>query len=296
MAYKLGTININNLGLSNISVSTGYLETALVTPYNNNVIPEPVIDVDAQAFITAVGTLTSTEETAINNLVVGLKGNGTWSKYKAIYPLVGGTAAEHKWNLKDPRDLDAAFRLTFFGTLTHSATGTVGDGSTGYADTHIVPSTHLSLNSVHLSFWNRTDGFDGAGEMGSWDGASATPGLFTTFQFGTSSPDYTILNSNGYPNRLAEADFRGWYCASRISSTEWKRYSNGNFLTITDNTDGLPVRSLLVFGMNANDSIQHSSREASFISIGDGLTESEMTDDKIVIDAYQSELGRLTIV
>ena len=30
---------------------------------------------------------------------------------KAIYPFVGGTATTHKFNLKDPADINAAFRL-----------------------------------------------------------------------------------------------------------------------------------------------------------------------------------------
>jgi hypothetical protein len=36
---------------------------------------------------------------------------GIWRKTHAIYPLLGGTASAHKFNLKDPRDLNAAYRL-----------------------------------------------------------------------------------------------------------------------------------------------------------------------------------------
>ena len=69
-------------------------------------------DLDAQAFIDAVGTLTTAEEVVVDNLVKGFKYNGTWSKHKAIYPMIGGTASAHKFNLKDPRDLDVWFRIT----------------------------------------------------------------------------------------------------------------------------------------------------------------------------------------
>ena len=69
------------------------------------------VDADAQAFITAAGITDSTQQSAIDTLVKQLKGYGIWSKMKAVYPFVGGTATTHKYNLKDPRDLNAAFRL-----------------------------------------------------------------------------------------------------------------------------------------------------------------------------------------
>ena len=48
---------------------------------------------------------------AVNNLVLDLKKYGLWTKMKAIYPIVGGNAWSHKFNLKDPRDVDSAYRL-----------------------------------------------------------------------------------------------------------------------------------------------------------------------------------------
>ena len=69
------------------------------------------IDSDAQAFITAAGITDSTQQAAITNLVIGLKNDNLWTKMKAIYPFVGGTAASHKFNLKNPLDTNAAYRL-----------------------------------------------------------------------------------------------------------------------------------------------------------------------------------------
>jgi hypothetical protein len=87
----------------------------------------PAVDPDAQAFITAAAITDPTQQTAINTLVVDLKGYGIWTKSKALYPFVGGTASQHKFNLKDPRDLDAAFRLVFTGGWTHSSNGILGN-------------------------------------------------------------------------------------------------------------------------------------------------------------------------
>ena len=98
----------------------------------------PKVD-DAQAFITAAGITDPTQQSAIITLVSDLKAYGIWTKFKAIYPIVGGTASQHKFNLKDPRDLDAAFRLTFATGYTHSSTGMLPNGTTAFADTKFNP-------------------------------------------------------------------------------------------------------------------------------------------------------------
>ena len=110
-------------------------------------------DPDAQAFITAAAIADPTQQAAINTLVVDLKGYSIWTKMQALYPMVGGTASTHKFNLKNPLDTDAAFRLVFSGGWTHSANGALPNGTNAYADTFITPSTSLSLNSTHISYW-----------------------------------------------------------------------------------------------------------------------------------------------
>lgn len=47
------------------------------------------VDPDAQAFITAASITDPTQQSAINQLVVDLKGYNVWTKMKAIYPFVG---------------------------------------------------------------------------------------------------------------------------------------------------------------------------------------------------------------
>jgi len=69
------------------------------------------LDPDALAFLTAAGITDATITAAIDTLVLDLKGYGIWTKMKAIYPFVGGTATTHKYNLKDP--VDAMQRLEF---------------------------------------------------------------------------------------------------------------------------------------------------------------------------------------
>jgi hypothetical protein len=92
-------------------------------------------DPDANAFLTATGITNMTIASAVGTLVEDLKGYGLWSKIYVLYPFVGGTATTHKFNLKDPRDLDVAFRAVFNGGVTHNSAGVTGNATNGWYDT-----------------------------------------------------------------------------------------------------------------------------------------------------------------
>jgi hypothetical protein len=85
-------------------------------------------DTDAQAFFdrvtTAGGTLSATEQNAVNTLVVGMKADGIWTKMKAIYPMVGASAAACAQNLKS-----ASFTGTLYGANTFSSNGLITNGT-----------------------------------------------------------------------------------------------------------------------------------------------------------------------
>jgi hypothetical protein len=109
---------------------------------------------DAQAFITAAGITDPTQQSAIITLVADLKGYSIWTKFKAIYPIVGGIASSHAVNLKTP----GTFNLTYAVGVTHSSTGMIGNGTSRYANTQLTPSTlPLTLNSTHYGYYSRTD-------------------------------------------------------------------------------------------------------------------------------------------
>lgn len=115
---------------------------------------EPQADPDAAAFIAAAGITDPTQQLAIEELVTGMKSIGVWSKMIAVYPFVGGTATTHKYNLMDPQDTNAAYRMTFNGSWTHSSLGVSAPG--GYADTHLFMGTgSFGLSSFSVSTYNR---------------------------------------------------------------------------------------------------------------------------------------------
>lgn len=118
------------------------------------VASEPTYDAASTAFFTSSGITDVTQKIAINDLVVGLKADGLWTSMNAIYPFVGGTATTHKWNLKDPRDLDAAYRLQFNGGVTHDVNGITGNGVNSSVFT-------FNFSAISIGVYSRTSNWFG---------------------------------------------------------------------------------------------------------------------------------------
>ena len=265
-------------------------------PKNYAVLGGTSYDADAQAFITAAGITDATQKSAVNQLVIDLKGYSIWTKMKAIYPIVGGTASTHKWNLKDPRDLDAAFRLTFATGWTHSSTGMLPNGTTAYADTFLNTTNNLGLNSGHLSFYSRTNNTTVAIDIGSYkSGASPSYSYIYTYYTSPTLRDYRYCENASITRYLSPIRTDGLFLVSRTSNVLNKGYRNGvieasNTSSIASFTSTL---NILIGAYNLDGSVLgYSNRQYSFASIGDGLTDTEATNFYTAVQNYQTTLGR----
>jgi hypothetical protein len=251
-------------------------------------------DPDAQAFFTASGLTGATNLTAINNLVVALKGYGIWTKMKAIYPMVGGTAALHKWNLKNPLDTDAAFRLVFNGGWTHSANGAQANGTNGYADTFLVPSAQYSVdNNHHISVYSRLNQTQNDADLGAYDAIRA---LQLRIFYNPGAGAGTEFYSNNFlPVNPADTNSVGNYIANRIG-TAVKIFKNNTTLgSFTNATNGRPTFSLFLACTNASgvpNGGLYSNKQYAFSSIGDGLTDAEAANFYTAVQAYNTTLSR----
>jgi len=252
-------------------------------------------DVDAQAFFTRVetagGSLTTTEQNATNQLVLDMKSAGTWSSMKAIYPMVGASAAACAQNLKS-----SSFTGTFSSGWTFSSTGATPNGTSAYMNTSFIPSTNgLTYDNNHLSFYSRTSAQSGAiqyYEMGS--GNSAGNNNFALFirrntdLAGYDSGDFatnraTFTNTNG----------QGFYCGTAPTTTS-KYFKNGT----SQVSKSLSVKS--VSNLNTylgafnedNTIVYYSIRECSFASLGLGLSDAEASNFYTAVQAFQTTLSR----
>ena len=250
-------------------------------------------DPDAQAFFTASGLTGATNLTAINNLVVALKGYGIWTKMKAIYPIIGGTAALHKWNLKDPRDLDAAFRLTFVGGWTHSSTGALPGGVNAYGNTYLDTQNNLSLNSGHISFYSRTNAVTAAVRI---DIGSLRPGVDSYSDIVTSATNltYSRFNNTATFDTVASSTTLGFFTGSRTASNIIRTFRNGiQIIAGTAPSNSTSAIDFYIGAANSNGTANfYSNRECALASLGDGLTNTEAANFYTAVQAYQTTLSR----
>lgn len=246
----------------------------------------PLIDPDAQAFITAAGITNTTEQQAINTLVKELKNCQVWNKMKAIYPFVGGTATTHKFNLKNPLDTNAAFRIVFSGGWTHSATGATPNGINGTADTFLNENTTLNLNDEHISIYLRTNTATLSGDIGAFNTPTYQSNILPRFSDGL----YGRIHSTSSV-AAANTDSRGFYVANRTNSTQVFVYKATTKYTVASSVTG-KVNDTFIFGRRAKTEGVYSDREIAFSTIGDGLTDAEEICLYNTVQNFQTTLGR----
>lgn len=241
-------------------------------------------DVDAAAFLSATLISDVTIKNAINSLVVQLKLNGLWNKMKAIYPIVGGTAFTHKFNLKDPRDANTAFRLFYTGTQTHTVNGMT---SNSYITTFLVPLSHLTQDSTHISFYSRTNSSGFEVDMG----IAPTPSLFLAPNFANIA--YRSVNGAQVDGAGASGlNTQAYFIASRITSGTSKLYRN-NSISFTDSQTSTGLSNSEIWLMNYNGGGSYpTSRQCAFASIGNGLDDTEASILYTIVQSFQTMLGR----
>jgi hypothetical protein len=252
------------------------------------IMGKSLYDSDAQAFITAAGITNATQKSAITTLVLALKSASIWTKFNAIYPMVGGTATTHKYNLKNPLDTDAAFRLSFVGGWTHSSTGALPNGTNGYADSFLIPSTTLSLNSSHLSYYSRTNVNLARVEIG----VENFP-VYNLLQIRTSGVTYPLINQSAITS-FADANSLGFYLGNRQGVNDVDGWKNGvKLVNGTQLSQILPINKIYIGALNVSGTASlFSTKECAFATIGSGLSDTEASTLYTLIQAFQTSLSR----
>jgi hypothetical protein len=254
-------------------------------------VTAPSYDSDAQAFITAANIVDSYQKDAVNTLVLNLKAASIWTKMKAIYPFVGGTATTHKWNLKDPRDLDAAFRLVFNGGWTHSSTGAKPNGTNAYADTFLVQSSQFANdNNIHLSYYSRTNATTNSIEIGCYDNTRACQILIRNsgiFPNGTRTFLNNLIESN-----FTDSNSLGLYTTNRIGTSAKIFKNNTLSSSVTNAANGRTTISFYIGAQNYFGLNLPSPKECAFSTIGEGLTDTEALVFNQIVEGYQYALYR----
>lgn len=216
--------------------------------------------------------------------------NPSSNKIKILYPFVGGSASTHKFNFLDPQDLDASFRLTFYGGWTHNANGITGNGSNAYADIHLNPYSALTSNSYHYGVYCRIDiANSGINDCvyGNYDGMSGD-NLFPNFVGNC----YSRLSDNDGAV-FSTATSKGYYLSVRNSSTNKNIYRNSTKTTVTSSTIGFANYNLFLGAYNqAGIGVAYTTNNIAGFHAGDVLNDTEATALYNAIQAFNTTLGR----
>mgnify|MGYP000972511166 CR=1 FL=1 len=194
---------------------------------------EFVFDADAQNYIIQAGITNLTQKLALNDLCLDLKAYGIWDQCIGLYPFIGGSASTHKYNLKNPQDTNASYRLAFSGTWVHSSTGISGNGTNTYANTFF-SATALTFSDNHISLYSRTVGTNSTTETTMGGGADVNGNnwfsLFSRRQT-SNNAGYDCGGSAAAANRASVAitDGSGFFLGKANSLTSML-YRNGSVI------------------------------------------------------------------
>ena len=251
----------------------------------------PAFDVDAAAFFARVtaagGTLSVAEQTATNQLVLDMKSAGIWSAMRAVYPMVGASAAACAQNLKS-----SSFTGTFTSGWTFASTGVTPNGTSAYMSTGLSPSaTFASINSVSIGAYLNNTLSTPTGFMGSADTTVAN-GIYLIVYFADTS--YNRMSSNITQVYSGIGSTGGFFQISRINSTEFKYYKNSSLLnTATINSSGLTSTNFDVGRTNyGNTAFEYGLGRYAFVYLADGFTTTEVNNLNTAVQAFQTTLSR----
>jgi hypothetical protein len=242
-------------------------------------------DADAAAFFTASGVTDLTQKNAVNQLVLDLKSNSLWTKIKALYPVVGGNATAHSYNLKNT----AQYQLSFSSGWTHASTGMLPNGTSAYASTGIKVSD-FAADSIGLGVYLRTNNDNLFCDIGTVD--------VSRFQLLTR---YSGSIYSGFPSGNVNAtgtvtDSRGFTTIGRVSTTSRKTFKNGvlkntasETLTSTTSINTYDFK----IGVSGGASLEwYSNRENALTLFKLALSDSEESTLNTIVTTFQTSLSR----
>ena len=295
--FITGLTPSTNYNIRIVAVDMFYNKSELSNTVNVSTT-NTVLDADANAYM-----LTSNNEiwkNQINALFTDLKSQGLYNKIQAFYPFLGTTAAQHKWNAKNPLDTNAAFRLQFFGGGTHSNLGYQCNGTNAYANTFFAINLNANINSFGATIVcgtnNANYGTD-VTDMGSTNPASATNMFrFTVRQNNTNKMSYfcSYNQANGafFTNNV---DCRGVFTGLRNSISENKLFINKTLKASGTGGGTAPTGGIYIGASNQGSSpFGYSNQRIQFTAIHEGLTDAEVVALHTIIDNFETAIGRKT--
>jgi hypothetical protein len=245
-------------------------------------------DPDAQRFIDSAGISDGTQQAALHALVYGLKLDSLWDRLIVICPLLGGTYATTKWNLRYPYDDDLAYRFVSIGSPVYNSAGMTPSSGNAVNTKFIPAAAGLDYTTgMHMSYYSTTSSSMNSYIMGLYQYAYIAPspdGFFSYVRVGATHSSGTAQNSSGF------------HLVNRAPSSATQRYIR-NGTTIINATQAFiqfnttSNNEVFVGGLNDSPAI-YSDVQCGFFTIGMGLTPSQESNLRSRIQTFLTAIGR----
>jgi len=256
------------IGLANSVSNTGALAASII------------FDANALTFINAVGTLTSSEQVAVNNLVIGLKADSLWTSLAYIWPLVGNQNAQ-RYNLKNP----SVGLITWSSASGSHSTATGFTPAAGeFGNTGVAGNTVSSMNHI-LGAYLRT--------------ASTNP---TNHLMGSSPSAHYLLAKNGTQNAAigsttkangTNATATGLFTVDRVNANLVLNKNGSSIGSVSTGAGSITADNLFLGAANNAGAVHEVSQGLSFGAFLWGNSLSSLQSQLYTrIQAFQTALSR----
>jgi hypothetical protein len=206
---------------------------------------------------------------------------------KAIYPVVGGNATAHSYNLVNT----SLYQLSFSSGWTHSANGMTPNGTSAYANTGINLSTILTSTNGNLGIYLRSSIIETKADFGVTISGKQVY-LYSNYN--------TTISYGSYPSAFAYSNTGskiGLFSIGRLSSfdSNVKIIRNGNDLIYNATpSETTLANGNLYLGASNEDGVasNFSSKQNALTYISEGLTPTQVNNLYTLVQAFQTTLGR----
>lgn len=237
------------------------------------------------------GSYDSARQSAINTLIASLKTNGIWAKLDVLR-IAGLNESDSLINWKTP----GTFNSTAVNSPAFVADRGFTSSSTGtrYINTNFVPSTaggNFAANSAHMGVYSRTN----ASRLGVDIGVSqATPGRASSIISRFTDGNFYSRINTGPEQPHSVPNSQGFFLTSRTSSALTTAYRNGS--SVGSSTNGaVSLNSIAIFegtqNVDGTPQNAYSQRELTVITLGGGLTGTEVANYNTALVTYLTYIG-----
>jgi hypothetical protein len=250
------------------------------------------LDSDANAYM--VASINGQWQPEIDTLFTSLKSNSLYTKLQAFYPFLGTTAAQHKWNGKNPLDTNAAFRLTFTGGATFSNNGYQLNGSS-YANTYFIPSANQNVNSNGMTITCGTNNSAFSSDVIEM-GVIGSGSSYSFLAIKNNSTFRKVVGFNANQIIISSAnESRGILTGTKQSATITDVFFNGVQIATANCGGTLSTINAFIGAVNLTGSpYGYSNQRIQFTAIHEGLSDAEVTALHTIIDTFETAIGRKT--